>query len=166
MLVLENFLSAQEIDGMLLGSDWGSQLDLLMSPAAWEDMIRPGEQKEYDLVHSYGKDVWIHSCGNITKIIPSLIEMGVDVLNPIQPEAMDIEKLKSEYGDRISFWGGVGTQKILPMGTAEEVKEEVRRLRELMSPGGGYVLAPSQEIQGDVPADNIIAFIEAAKEAH
>jgi len=76
MVMLENSLTAPEIDGVLLGSDWGSQLDLLMSPDTWQEMIRPGEQKEYDLVHSYGKDVWVHSCGNIERIIPSLIEMG------------------------------------------------------------------------------------------
>lgn len=164
MVMLENFLSAPEIDGVLLGSDWGSQLDLLMSPAVWDDMIRPGEQKEYGLIHSCGKDVWVHSCGNITKLIPALIEMGVDVLNPVQPEAMELSFLKSEFGEKITFWGGVGTQKILPMGTPEEVKREVRRVRNMMSAGGGYILAPSQEIQGDIPAENIIALLEAAKE--
>ena len=85
MVMLENFLSIPEIDGVLLGSDWGSQRGLLMSPAAWDDMIRPGEQREYDLVHAYGKDVWVHSCGDIEVIIPRLVEMGLDVLNPVQP---------------------------------------------------------------------------------
>ena len=164
MVMLENFLWAPEIDGVLLGSDWGTQLDLIMSPDTWQEMIRPGEQREYDLVHSYGKDVWVHSCGNIEKIIPSLIEMGLDVLNPVQPEAMDIAILKKEYGDKLTFWGGISTQQVLPFGTPEEVKQETRRVRDLMSQGGGYILAPAQEIQGDVPAENIVALIEAARE--
>ncbi len=164
MVMLENFLSAPEIDGVLLGSDWGTQLDLIMSPDTWQEMIRPGEQREYDLIHSYGKDVWVHSCGNIQKIIPSLVEMGLDVLNPVQPEAMDLATLKREYGERLTFWGGISTQKALPYGTPEEVKQETRKVRDLMSQNGGYILAPAQEIQGDVPAANIMALIEAAKE--
>jgi len=122
---------------VLLGSDWGSQLDLLMSPDTWEAMIRPGEQREYDLVHSYGKDVWVHSCGNIVKAIPSLIEMGLDVLNPVQPECMDLETLKKEYGDKLAFWGGISTQQALPYGTPDEVRAETRRVRDLMSQDGG-----------------------------
>ena len=164
MVMLENFLGAREIDGVLLGSDWGTQLDLIMSPDTWRQMIQPGEQREYDLVHSYGKDVWVHSCGNVTKVIPTLIEMGLDVLNPVQPEAMDLEQLKSQHGDRLTFWGGISTQQALPFGSPEEVRLETRRVRDLMSRGGGYILAPSQEIQGDVPAANILALIETAKE--
>jgi len=87
LVMLDNILTCAEIDGVLLGSDWGTQVDLIMSPATWEEMIRPGEQEEYDLIHSFGKDVWIHSCGDVQKIIPSLIEMGIEVLNPVQPEA-------------------------------------------------------------------------------
>ncbi|MFH1006513.1 MAG: uroporphyrinogen decarboxylase family protein [Candidatus Latescibacterota bacterium] len=164
MVMLENFLSAREIDGVLLGSDWGTQLDLIMSPDTWEEMIRPGEQREYDLIHSYEKDVWVHSCGNVQKAIPSLIEMGLDVLNPVQPEAMDLALLKRNYGDRLTFWGGISTQKALPFGTPEEVRQETRRVRDLLSVDGGYVLAPAQEIQGDVPVENILALIETAKE--
>lgn len=164
LVMLENFLGAADIDGVLLGSDWGSQRDLLMSPATWEELIRPGEQREYDLIHESGKDVWVHSCGDIRKVIPSLIEMGLDVLNPVQPEAMDIAMLKRQYGDRLTFWGGISTQRTLPFGTAEEVKREVREVRAMMSQNGGYILAPAQELQGDVPAENMMALIEAAKE--
>ena len=166
MVMLENFLYCREIDGVLLGSDWGSQVDLLMSPDVWQEMIRPGEQKEYDLVHSYGKDVWVHSCGCVDRIIPSLVEMGLDVLNPVQPECMDLARLKADYGDKLAFWGGISTQKVLPFGTPAEVKEEVRRVHKLMAKNGGYVLAPSQEIQGDVPAENIVALVEAARETN
>jgi len=164
MVMLDNFLAAPEIDGVLLGSDWGTQLDLIMAPDTWEAMIRPGERREYDLVHSYGKDVWVHSCGNVEKVIPSLVEMGLDVLNPVQPEAMDLSELKAKYGDQLTFWGGISTQQALPFGTPEEVKQEARRVRDLMSEGGGYILAPSQEIQGDVPPENILALLEVARE--
>lgn len=163
MVMLDNFLGRPEIDGVLLGSDWGSQLDLLMSPETWEAMIRPGEQREYDLVHSFGKDVWVHSCGCITKAIPSLIEMGLDVLNPVQPECMDLEMLKREYGDKLAFWGGISTQQALPYGTPDEVRAETRRVRDLMSENGGYILAPAQELQVDVPIENMLALIDVAK---
>lgn len=164
LVMLENILSLEEIDGVLLGSDWGSQRGLLMSPDTWEELIRPGEEKEYDLIHAYGKDVWVHSCGCIEAIIPSLVEMGLDVLNPVQPEAMSIEQLKRDYGDRLTFWGGVSTQRTLPYGTPDEVREETRRVRKLMADGGGYILSPAQSIQDDVPADNILALLEVARE--
>jgi uroporphyrinogen decarboxylase len=163
MVMLDNFLGCPEIDGVLLGSDWGTQLDLIMSPDTWENMIRPGEKREYDLVHSFGKDVWVHSCGCIVKAIPSLIEMGLDVLNPVQPECMDLKMLKKDYGDKLSFWGGISTQKDLPYGTPDEVKAEARRVRDLMSKGGGYILSPAQQLQDDVPVANILALIDVAK---
>ncbi len=164
MVMLENILAAPEIDGILLGSDWGSQRGLLMSPRVWNDMIRPGEQREYDLIHSYGKDVWVHSCGSIEPIIPSLIEMGVNVLNPVQPEAMDITTLKANYGRKITFWGAVSTQDLLPNGTPEQVRVEARKIRAMMAQGGGYIFGPSQDIQDDVPVENIRALLEVARE--
>lgn len=164
LVMLENFLAISEIDGVLLGSDWGSQLDLLMSPDTWQELIRPGEQKEYDLIHSYGKDVWVHSCGNIERLLPSLVEMKLDVLNPIQPEAMDIAKLKRLYGDKLAFWGGVSTQKTLPYGMPDAVKQEAREVRTIMSKGGGYIFAPAQAIQNDVPFANITALLDVARE--
>ena len=163
MVMLDNFLGGSEIDGVLLGSDWGSQLDLLMSPDTWEAMIRPGEQREYDLVHSFGKDVWVHSCGNIVKAIPSLIEIGLDVLNPVQPECMDLQTLKNNYGEKLAFWGGISTQQALPYGTVDEVKTEARRVRDILSKDGGCILSPAQQIQDDVPIENILALIDVAQ---
>lgn len=164
LVMLENLLAMPEIDGVLLGSDWGSQRDLLMSPAVWDDLIRPGEQKEYDLIHGYGKDVWIHSCGNIERLFPRLIEMGVDVINPVQPEAMDIKNLKETYGDKITFWGGISTQQTLPYGTPDQVRAEARAVRELMARDGGYIFSPAQGIQSDVPVENLLALLEVARE--
>lgn len=164
IVMLENFLDMSEIDGVMLGSDWGSQRGLLMSPQVWDEMIRPGEQREYDLIHAYAKDVWVHSCGDVHELIPRLIEMGLEVLNPIQPECMDIQMLKKEHGHRITFWGGISTQRVLPFGTPQEVKAEARRVKQMMSAGGGYLLAPSQEIQIDVPLENLQAMLEVARE--
>jgi uroporphyrinogen decarboxylase len=127
-------------------------------------LIRPGEQAEYDLIHSYGKDVWIHSCGDIRELLPRLVEMGVDVLNPVQPECMDIAELKSSFGDRLTFWGGISTQRTLPFGKPDEVRNEARRIRSLMAVGGGYIFSPAQGIQGDVPPVNILALLEVARE--
>jgi len=164
LVMLENFLALPEIDGVLLGSDWGSQVDLLMSFDTWQDMIQIGEKREYDLVHAYGKDVWLHSCGNVARLLPSLIEMQLDVLNPVQPEAMDITALKREYGDRIAFWGGISTQQTLPYGTPDDVRAEARAVRNLLSQGGGYIFSPAQSIQSDVPVENILALLEVARE--
>ncbi|MBC8236434.1 hypothetical protein H8E77_43360, partial [bacterium] len=123
-----------------------------------------GEEKEYDLIHAYGKDVWVHSCGCIEAIIPSLVEMGLDVLNPVQPEAMDIEQLKRDYGDKLTFWGGISTQRTLPYGTPDEVREETSQVLKLMAKDGGYILSPAQSIQDDVPLENILAMLEVARE--
>ncbi len=164
MVMLENFLNIDEIDGVLLGSDWGSQRGSLMSPDVWDDLIRPGEQREYDLVHAYDKHVWVHSCGRVDALIPRLVEMGLDVLNPVQPECMDLATLKGDFGDDLAFWGGIGTQNILPYGTPDEVRAEARATRDLMAQAGGYILSPSQALQGDVPVENIQALLEVARE--
>lgn len=162
LVMLENIVHIPGVDGILLGSDWGSQRDLLMSPAVWRELIAPGEQQEYDLIHAAGKDVWVHSCGDIRRIMPDLAQMGVDALNPVQPECMDIYELKKNYGGKITFWGGISTQKTLPYGTPEEVAEETRKITAALSADGGYIIAPSQEIQADVPFENLCALIDTA----
>ena len=164
MVMLENILSSDTIDGVLMGSDWGSQNNLLMSPDTWDDLIRPGEQREYDLIHDHGKDVWVHSCGCIEALLPRLIDMGLDALNPVQPECMDIEKLKTDFGDKLTFWGGLSTQQTLPFGTPDEVRAEARHVRNMMSQDGGHIFSPAQAIQGDVPLANIEVVLEVAHE--
>jgi uroporphyrinogen decarboxylase len=164
MVMLENIIHTPGIDGILLGSDWGSQRDLLMSPEVWRELIAPGEKKEYDLIHSAGLDVWVHSCGDIRKIFPDLVEMGIDVLNPIQPECMDIYELKEKYGNTITFWGGISTQQTLPGGTPEEVAEETKKVTGYLSKNGGYLIAAAQGIQSDVPFGNLCALVDTANE--
>lgn len=164
MKYLENILACPYYDGILLGSDWGTQRDLIMSPASWKNLIKPGEKKEYDAVHAAGKHVFIHSCGCILKIMDEIKELGADVLNPVQPECMDLAFLKEKYGGAMTFWGGISTQRILPFGTPDEVKKEARRVIELMSADGGYITASSQEIQTDVPYENLRALTDTARD--
>jgi uroporphyrinogen decarboxylase len=108
----------------------------------------------------------LHSCGSIYKLIPDLIELGVDALNPVQVAArdMDSSKLAAEFGDRLSFWGGIDSQTVLPKGATDDVKAEVRRCISDLAPGGGYIVGAVHNIQPDVPVENILAMYEAAKE--
>jgi uroporphyrinogen decarboxylase len=164
LVMLENILDVPELDAVLLGSDWGTQKDLFMSPDCFRIMIKPGEKQEYDLIKKHGKQVWVHSCGTILRIMDDIVELGVDCLNPVQPECMDLEFLKNTYGERISFYGGISTQQTLPRGTPGEVRLETRRVTELMSRGGAYIISPSQHIQTDVPYDNLKTLIDTAGE--
>ena len=161
---MERFLPMADIDGVLLGSDWGCDDGLLMSPKMFDDMIRPGEQRMIDAIHTAGKDVWLHCCGDVRQLIPTIIEMGYDVLNPIEPECMDLFTLKEEFGSQICFWGGISTRRVLPQATSDEVRADARRVRALLGNGGGYIFAPSQYIQEDVSLENILALLEVARE--
>jgi uroporphyrinogen decarboxylase len=161
---LKLIASTPGIDGILLGNDWGSQRDLLMSPATWRELLAPGAKREYDVIREAGLDVWVHSCGNIRQIIPDLIEMGVDVINPVQPECMDIYELKDTFGDKMTFWGGISTQQTLPFGSADEVEAEARRVTEYLGRDGGYLIAAAQGVQADVPFENLCRLIDTANQ--
>jgi uroporphyrinogen decarboxylase len=149
-----------DIDAMIFGDDWGMQTGLMMGPRAWHEFIAPRIRQMYGLVRSKGKLVFIHSCGKIDKVFPELIESGVDVFNPFQPEVMDVFEIKRKYGERLSFFGGVSVQRTLPYGTVAEVREEVGRLLEIVGRGGGYIAAPSHAIPADAKPENIAALIE------
>jgi uroporphyrinogen decarboxylase len=163
LVMLENILTAPELDAVLLGSDWGTQRDLIMSPQCFRTMIKPGEKQEYDLIKRYGKQVFIHSCGDNRRIMPDLVELGVDCLNPVQPECMPLDTLKREYGRFIAYYGGISTQRTLPYGTPEAVARETEETIDLLGRNGGYITAPSQEIQDDVPYANLRALIDTAR---
>jgi len=156
-------LAALGVDGIFLSDDYGHQHSLLMSPHHWREFIKPRLRELFARIKSEGLFTFLHSCGNVSEIIPDLIEVGLDVLHPIQPEAMDIASLKAEYGDQLAFYGGISTQRTLPRGTPREVEEEVRRTVRLMAKGEGYILAPGITLQHDVPLKNILAFIKAAQ---
>jgi uroporphyrinogen decarboxylase len=153
------------VDVIRTVDDVASQQGPLMSPAAFRRLIKPclGELIRLVKTRSDAK-VFYHSCGNITPFIDDLIEVGVDVLNPIQVAAMgDTAVLKSRFGERIAFWGGIDTQYVLPRGSVDEVRDEVRRRIRDLGPGGGFVLGPVHNIQPDVPPENIIAMAEATR---
>jgi uroporphyrinogen decarboxylase len=108
--------------------------------------------------------VFMHSDGDIAELIPDLIEVGIDILNPLQPECMDVNHIKSEYGGDLAFWGGVGTQTTMPFGTPEDVRECVRDRIEVIGAGGGFLIAPTHLVEPEVPWENIIAFADAVEE--
>ncbi|MBN1675797.1 MAG: hypothetical protein JXR37_32435 [Kiritimatiellae bacterium] len=152
-----------DFEGVALSDDYGSQKALLISPHAWRRLVKPCLAEIYGLARQNGRTVFHHSCGNIVPIIPDLIELGLDILHPIQPEAMDILALKREFGDRLTFCGGVSTQDLLVSGTPDQIRAEVRRLKREMGAGGGYILEPGITLQADVPPENMVAMIDEAR---
>lgn len=155
--------SSSRPDAVFLSDDYGLQRSLMMSPKDWRHFIKPHLMTLIGEAHRHGCLVMLHSCGCVAEIIPDLIAIGLDILHPIQPEAMDIECLKCEYGRDITFCGGLNTQQLLPYGRPKEIKREVTRLGQEMGHGGGYILEPGITVQADVPVDNLIAAVEAAK---
>ena len=149
------------------GDDYGMQTGPLISPALYRKFIKPRVAKFLNLIKSKtsGK-IFFHSCGSVYAFVPDLMEIGIDILNPIQPLAsnMDHSRLKREFGTRLCFHGGLDIQELLPRGRPEEVKEGVKKLLLNMAPGGGYIFAPAHNIQADVPPENIIAMFETARQ--
>jgi uroporphyrinogen decarboxylase len=152
-----------DIDGVFFGDDWGQQTGLIMGPALWREFIKPRLAQMYGRVRAYGKYVVIHSCGKVDSIFPDLIELGLSVFNPFQPEVMDVAAMKREYGQDLTFYGGVSTQRTLPYGTPEEVREEVLRLLDVVGKDGGYICAPAHAIPADAKPENIVAMVETLK---
>jgi len=142
--------------------DVGAQDKLLISKRMWERFLRPRHKQIVDLAHSYGKSVMYHCDGAIYTLLEDLIDLGIDVLNPVQPTARDMapERLKSEFGDRLSFHGGIDIVDLLPKGTPDEVRADVRQRVKVMGKGGGYIMCSSHHIQPDTPVENILAMYE------
>lgn len=150
------------LDAVLIGNDFGSQNGLMVSPRLLRKYVLPGTKKLIDQAHSYGFKVIHHSCGSVYDLIPDLIELNVDAIHPIQALArnMEAERLKKDFGGKVSFCGGVDTQKLLPCGTAEQVKKRVRELVEMFPTG--LIVSPSHEaILPDVNPANVSAIFEA-----
>ncbi len=152
-------------DSIGCGDDVGMQDRMMMSPAMWREWFKPRWAYVWQVARKANPDlqIWYHSDGYIEPIIPDLIEIGLDILNPVQPECMDPVKLKREYGDRLAFWGCVGTQTVMPFGTPEKVRETVKWLVETVGDGGGLLLAPTHVLEPDVPWENVLAFFEAVE---
>jgi len=160
----ENVLIVSEAD------DLATQKSLLCSPELYKEMVHPYHKKLFNFIRSKAKSkvyIFYHTCGSCKPLIPLLIDEGVDILNPVQVNAagMDSKILKKEFGKDITFWGGgVDTQIVLPTGSVQEVKDEVKRRIEDFAPGGGFVFNAVHNIQGDVPPENLMAMWETLKQ--
>ncbi len=149
--------------------DYGTQTSQLISPRMFRRQLKPRLGTLFGRIKQLAPHaaLFFHSCGNVRPIIPDLIEIGVEVLNPVHVRATGMEPnaLKREFGDALAFWGGgVDTQGVLPTGTPQEVKDDVRRNIEALAPGGGYVFSPVHNIQADVPPQNVLTMLEALQE--
>lgn len=154
-------------DILQTGSDMATQIAPLMSPDMWREWIFPIMRDAIAAARRIKPDILVfyHSDGNVEPLIEGFIEAGVDILDPIQPECMDIAAVKRKYGSRLSFHGGIGVQSVMPFGTPQEVRETVRRTIETMSAGGGgYLCSTAHMIRPEVPWANVMAFVETVKE--
>lgn len=152
-----------EIDAFAFGDDWGFQHGLLMSPENWRRFIKPRMARMFAPIKKAGKFTYLHSDGNITAILEDLIEIGLDVYNPFQPEIMDVYKSKQMFEKRLSFHGGIGVQSTLPFGSPEDVRRNVHRMIEEVGLNGGYILGSSHAILADTPVTNIMALVETVQ---
>jgi uroporphyrinogen decarboxylase len=154
------------IDVVVTGDDFGAQNGMILSPQMWREYLYPGFKKFIDISHSFETPVMHHTCGSIYEIIADMIEAGLDVLNPLQPNTlgMDFAKIKSDFGDKICFHGGISVQTNLPFGNPEDVKAEVKKNLALLGKDTGYIACTAHNIQADVPVGNILALFEAYKE--
>ena len=153
-------------DGLLdiayFGNDFGTQRGCFISPELWHEFIRKPLKRYFDLAHDFGCTVMQHSCGAIRDLIPALIEDGVNILDPIQTAAanMDLAGLIAEFGSKLTFHGAMDTQTLMPFGSEEDVRAQVRSYRDLTRDRGGYILTGSQSFIEDIPADNILAMYD------
>lgn len=155
-----------QIDIAWTGGDIGMQTGMLLSPNTWRTAVKPWQRELTEPFKQMGMKTRYHTDGVVLPVIEDMIEMGLDLLDPIQPKAtgMDAENLKKLFGGRLCFYGGVDTQELLPFGTAAEVEADVLRLIETLGADGGYVVAASNAVQPDVPVENILALYRTARE--
>lgn len=153
------------VDGGYFGDDYGAQKSMLFSPRTWRSQVKPRLSRMFAVFRQAGLPVLMHSDGDIAAILPDLVEIGLTTLNPVQPEVLDLGWLSSAFGGRLSFYGGVSTQTVLPYGSPAEVKRAAAEAVRVLSPDGtGLVLAPSHRMTADIPMENVDAFLEALVE--
>jgi len=149
------------------GDDFGTQRAPFISPRMFGELVAPWYDRRIALTKEYTSAAFFHhTCGAVYPLIPRMIESGVEILNPIQPTAQDMEpkKLKQTYGKKITFWGGADTQQVLPYGAPQDVRRHVHEILSVFGKEGGYIFAPAHVLQSDVPAENVLALFEAARE--
>jgi uroporphyrinogen decarboxylase len=163
----KNYLGAvgKFIDVIVVGDDMGTENAPFISVAMYREMVKPYQKRLWSVIKAHtDAKLFLHCCGSIRAFLPDLIEIGVDIINPVQVTARDMDPaaLKSEFGNRLSFWGGIDTQHVMPNGTPDDVEEEVKRRIAELAPGGGYVLTAVHNIQGGVKPENILRMYGAA----
>jgi len=163
---MARFYASQDVDVLILGDDVSMQTGMLMSPNTWRTWFKGRMQRIIQEARTIkpGLPIFYHSDGNPAAIIPDLIDIGVTILNPVQPECIDPVWVKQTYGDRLALWGAIGTQTVMPFGNPESIRREVRRLVETVGYDGGLVLGPTHSLEPDVPWDNIEALYQAIDE--
>lgn len=167
---LELYLKAvgPYIDVVLFSDDYGMQTGSQISPAMFQEFFKPRHKAMWDLTKQLAKvKIMLHCCGSITQLLPDMLDAGLDAINPVQTSSkfMEAEQLKAQFKDRITFWGGgCNTQRVLPMGTPSEVREDVLQNLDILTPGGGFVFQQIHNIQADVPPENIVAMFDAISE--
>jgi len=147
-----------------LGDDFATQRGLMISPGQWRRFLKPYYARLFDIAKYRGKFVWFHSCGDITAVLGDLIDIGLDVWETVQLHTLPIpaEKLKSEYGRHVTFFGGINTQR-LPFASPADIREEVVRVIGVLGKGGGYICGPDHHVKPDVPAENAVALFDEAR---
>jgi len=153
----------EEVDAVRLLDDWGMQSGLLFSKPMWKKFIYPRFRTIVDAMRKKGVVVMHHSCGNTTELFPYFIELGIDMYDPVQPEALDIAYIKKEYGKDIALFGGLGSQSIIPFGTPDEVVKKAGETLALLGEGGKYVFGPAGSVPTEAPLENVIALVEFCK---
>ena len=151
------------VDGFYFADDWGSRTGLMFSPGMWRRFIKPRLARIYQHCHDRGVYVGQHSDGNIVEIFPDLVEIGLDIFNPLEPAVMDIHEMKRRFGDKVTFYGGVDVERTLPFGTTDEVRAEIRERAAVLGKGGGYILQTTHTILYDVPLENLTAYVEEVR---
>jgi len=151
------------IDGIFMSDDWGSQTSLLISPQQWREIYKPCYKELFKEIHKGGMDAWLHTCGYSLPIIEDLIDIGLDVINPIQPQANNIEELAEKFGGKICFCGGIDIQKTTVTGSPKDVEREIKNLFDKFGKkfGGGFIPAPCNTILEDTSPENIKAIYDA-----
>lgn len=154
------------IDIITSGDDIGTQNGMILSPELWREKVKPWTRKLIEPFKKKGYKTFYHSDGDFTDVLEDFIDMGLDIVNPVQPKARntDPESLRAKFGGRIAFSGGIDTQELLPFGTPETIKKEVIRTIEILGTTGGYIVAPSNNIQPDTPVENIISLYKTVQE--
>jgi len=153
------------VDVIWIGDDFGMQDRLLISPAQFREFFKPRYAKLFSYLKSLNPDIKFafHTDGNNVPILPDFIEIGVNILNPVQPKSMDPGELKKKFGDKLTFWGTIDNQETMPFGSVEDVVNETRLRLKTVAPGGGLILGPAHNVQMQVPIENIMAFYNTVK---